>query len=122
VKDGETVMSPSQANNMFVFPGIGLGVAASRATRVTDEMLYQTAVTLSECTTDEHIQSGHVFPDIRDIRDVSRKIATRVCQVAEEQGLARELPPSDEDWESMVKLKMYEPHYQPLLQGKESAH
>jgi malic enzyme len=44
VRDGKEVLVPSQANNMFIFPGVGLGVVCSRARVVTDKMLYAAAV------------------------------------------------------------------------------
>ncbi|KAG6623850.1 NAD-dependent malic enzyme [Phytophthora cinnamomi] len=72
----------SQCNNMFVFPGVGLAASVIQATRVTDGMLYSAAKALSQCLSAEEIANGQVFPSVENIRDVSLKVATAVCEAA----------------------------------------
>ncbi len=106
---GDRTITPGQANNAYVFPGIGLGVIASGATRVTDEMFFEAANALSKETTPEDFAIGRVFPSLDRARNVSAKIATAVARVAHESGLAtNEEPP---DILTAITAMMYDPHY-----------
>ncbi|RHY13614.1 hypothetical protein DYB36_004499 [Aphanomyces astaci] len=72
----------SQCNNMFIFPGVGLGAVVCGATRVTDRMLYVAAQALATCMTPEEIAKGQVFPSVKQIRKVSLKVRlTASCVV-----------------------------------------
>lgn len=113
--EGHLLMAPSQANNMFIFPGVGLGVTCSRARGVSDRMLYAAATTLSDCVSEEELAQGKVFPDINNIREVSRKIAVRVAEVAEEEGWSGFKLPADETWSGYVRQSMWEAEYRPVL-------
>jgi malic enzyme len=92
VRDGKVVMSPAQSNNLYIFPSLGLGAVVSRAQHVTDRMIHVAATTLASCVTQEQLDVGQLYPNISDIRKVSRRIAVEVAMVAERQGLARRLP------------------------------
>jgi len=59
--DGQTFI-PGQANNVYIFPGVGLGVMASEATRVTDEMFSAAAKCLDEQVSREDFEKGRIFP------------------------------------------------------------
>ena len=78
------VISISQCNNAYIFPGIGLGVLISEARRVTDRMLMVAALALAE-KADNYTQ---LLPSISDIREVSRYIAMKVAQEAIDEGVA----------------------------------
>ena len=80
---------PGQGNNVYVFPGIGLGAVATRATRITDEMFLQAALTLAGMVSDASLEDGSVYPPLGEIRDVSIAIARAVAQLAYASGLAR---------------------------------
>jgi len=110
VKLGETTFSPGQANNAYIFPGVGLGVLASGARRVDDTMFFRAAKTLAELTTDEDIKVGRLFPPLSDIREVSARIAMAVAVTARERGYSNEV----EAVESLegVRALQYEPVYQ----------
>eukprot|EP00624_Nannochloropsis_granulata_P001717 evm.model.NODE_18350_length_9544_cov_24.339689.1 len=73
---------PSQANNFFVFPGIGLGAVVSGATIITDKMLYAASEAVAASLTDEERAEGRVFPRVARIRQVSLKVATEVAKVS----------------------------------------
>jgi malate dehydrogenase (oxaloacetate-decarboxylating)(NADP+) len=98
-----------QGNNSYVFPGVGLGVIASEAAHVTDEMFFVAARTLASLVTDEDIKKGSVYPDLQRIREVSSKIATAVAEVAFERKLAG--IPRPHDIPAHVRRHMYEPKY-----------
>ena len=78
----------AQCNNSYIFPGIGLGVIASGASRVTDEMLMAASETLAQHSPLVNNGEGPVLPELNDIQTVSRAIAFAVGKVAQEQGVA----------------------------------
>jgi malate dehydrogenase (oxaloacetate-decarboxylating)(NADP+) len=108
----------SQCNNMFIFPGVGLAASVIEATRVTDGMLYAAAKALSQCLSAEEVANGQVFPSVENIRRVSLKVATAVCETAFEEGVAGFQPtiPHGATLESFVASKMYYPSYHTLIE------
>ena len=101
---------PGQGNNAYVFPGVGLGVVASGARRVTDEMFYAAARALAAQVTEDDLAVGRVYPSLSRIREVSAQIAAAVAEVAYEQDLA-DLP-RPRDLYQYIKSEMYEPTYE----------
>src|SRR5690606_38449978 len=85
--DGQTYV-PGQANNSYIFPGVGLGVVTSEAKIVTDEMFFAAARALAEQTSEADLATGCLFPSLSQIRTVSLEIATAVAEVAFARGLA----------------------------------
>jgi len=111
---------PSQCNNMYVFPGLGLGATISGAKIVTDRMLYVAAKALAEFVPQEELEAGKVFPTLANIRKVSHRIAVEVIREAMRDGLATKISPKDaEDLDGFVWGKMYFPEYVPLVEKKE---
>jgi malate dehydrogenase (oxaloacetate-decarboxylating)(NADP+) len=102
-------LHPGQGNNAYVFPGIGLGVIACNASRVSDEMFLDAAAALAELVDEDSLQSGSIYPPLSQIRSISLQIATAVAERAYEQGLATE--PKPDDIETMIKNIMYDPSY-----------
>lgn len=106
--DGGTLV-PGQANNAYVFPGIGLGVVATGARHVTDEMFQAAARSLAGQTSEASLSRGTLFPPLREIRDVSHAIAVEVARVAHEDGLAT--IPEPDDLAAHIRELMYDPTY-----------
>ena len=106
--DGKTHV-PRQGNNSYIFPGVGLGVIASGASRVTDEMFMAAARTLAEQVTADDLRQGSLYPPLASIRDVSAHIAAATAAVAYGRGLAGRKAP--DDLLGFVKSQMYEPRY-----------
>ena len=100
---------PGQANNAYIFPGVGLGVMASEASRVTDEMFSAAASALAAEVSDADLALGRVYPSLARIREVSASIATAVAEVAYTRGLARRPRPGDPA--AFIRAQMYEPDY-----------
>ncbi|MCZ6917209.1 MAG: NAD-dependent malic enzyme [Gemmatimonadetes bacterium] len=107
--DGKTLVS-GQGNNAYIFPGVGLGVMASAARHVTDEMFLAAAWVLAELVPTESLASGSIYPPLTSIRDVSAAIAAEVARVAGRQGLAATEVP--EDALGFVKGLMYDARYE----------
>ena len=104
-----TRLTPGQGNNIYIFPGVGLGALACDARQVTDEMFLAAARTLAGLVTDEDLGIGRVYPSLTRIRDVSRKIATAVAEVAYENGFAR--APRPRNLEEHIAERMFTPIY-----------
>ncbi|MBN1826949.1 MAG: NAD-dependent malic enzyme [Candidatus Eisenbacteria bacterium] len=102
-------MVPGQGNNAYIFPGVGLGVIAAQATRVTDEMFLVGAKTLAEQVSDEDRKKGLIFPPLPKIREVSAYIATAVAEVVYSRGFAGK--PRPEDMFRSIQGEMYDPYY-----------
>jgi malate dehydrogenase (oxaloacetate-decarboxylating)(NADP+) len=100
---------PRQGNNSYIFPGVGLGVIASRSRLVTDEMFMAAAHSLADCVGKDDLDQGSLYPALPRIREVSARISAAVAQVAYQRGLADGPPPND--LLGQVQSQMYEPHY-----------
>jgi malate dehydrogenase (oxaloacetate-decarboxylating)(NADP+) len=108
VMDGQTFV-PGQANNSYIFPGVGLGILASEASRVTDEMFSAAARALDEQVSAEDFKLGRIYPSLSRIREVSVNIALAVAKVAFARGLTA--MPEPADLHGHIKSKMYDPTY-----------
>ena len=101
----------SQCNNSYIFPGVGLGVVASRATRVTDNMLMASSYALAEYSAVHNSGSTELLPDLNEIRDVSKYIAKMVYKQAIVDGVTPEV--SDEAIGKAIDRNFWRPSYRP---------
>jgi len=109
---------PSQGNNMYIFPGLGLGSVVTKSKRITDEMLYEASLALAKHVSDKEIAEGRVYPKISDIREVSLAVATAVVKQAIRQGVSTRMTYFDDTTVEEVRSEMYVPHYAPLVSKK----
>jgi malate dehydrogenase (oxaloacetate-decarboxylating) len=77
-----------QGNNVFIFPGLGLGALASGSTQVTDGMVSAAAIALAKSVKDEELETGSLYPSVVRLREVSRQVALAVALRAVEEGVA----------------------------------
>ncbi len=106
------VFSISQANNVYVFPGLGLGVVLSGATKVTERMLMSAAEAVATHRPDRPASAG-ILPELADVPDLSLHIARAVAECAVSEGVA---PPfSDDDWSSRVADRHWQPVYPEIM-------
>jgi malic enzyme len=98
-----------QANNVLVFPGIGLGAIVARAREITDRMFLVAASELAGTVSAEGLAQGALYPPLTDLRSISRRIAIAVARSARDQGLARIT--SDEEIEAEVGAAVWTPAY-----------
>lgn len=112
----------NQCNNSYSFPGLGLGITVSRASRVTSNMFLETAKTIAELATPEQLKEGILFPGVSHLRDVALAVGTRVCEVAYEQGLATAVLKEGELLSDVVQSSMFVPDYVPLVHSPHAFH
>ncbi|HEU4523951.1 MAG TPA: NAD-dependent malic enzyme [Gemmatimonadales bacterium] len=105
--------APSQTNNAYVFPGVGLAVTATGARRVTDEMLIAAAESLAGQADAATLRDGALLPPLDRIREVSLRIALAVARVVIDTGLAGRETPAD--LEAYLRNRMYRPDYRPYV-------
>lgn len=101
----------SQSNNVYVFPGLGLGIVAAQATMVSDEMLMVAALTVPD-PEGAGSADGAVLPPLEDVPEVSLRIARAVARVARDSGLAPER--TDAELDERIDAMHWTPEYRPL--------
>jgi len=98
-----------QGNNAYIFPGLGLGVVASGASHVTDEMFAGAARALASVVAEEDLRASRIFPSLKKIRETSLVIARAVAEVTFQKGLAT--VPEPEDMLAFIKEEVFVPVY-----------
>jgi len=109
VSYGDELITIPQCNNSYIFPGIGLGVLAAEATRVTNAMLMAASRALADCSPLGRDGHGPLLPPLTDIHSVSKEIAFWVAKTAQLQGVA--LQTSDEAIRSNIEKNFWTPEY-----------
>ncbi len=104
----------AQCNNSYIFPGVGLGVVAGQAKRVTDTMMMAAAIALSELAPAVKTGQGRLLPELKNIREVSKHIAAAVIR----QGIAEEhiSAMSEQEIAAAIENTLWVPHYEQLSQ------
>lgn len=103
-------ISIAQCNNVYIYPGVGLGIVACKPKGVTNTMFYKAAEILSLHSPLHQSPTGTLFPSFENLRSISREIALGVVQVAQEEGL---VPKTDQKTrQHMVDQVMWTPAYE----------
>jgi malate dehydrogenase (oxaloacetate-decarboxylating) len=115
---GDRVLSTSQCNNLYIFPGVGLGALVAKAPKVTHEMFLAGSRALSAMVTPEQEARGYLLPPMTDIRRVSRVVAKAVAVEARNAGLGRLL--DDAKYDEVIARAQWEPQYTPYRPGTQN--
>ena len=102
----------AQSNNSYVFPGVGLGVVASKATRVSDNMFMAAAEALAASVKTTDVHEG-ILPPLAEVRSVSRRIAVAVAKQAQDDGLAPATTAAE--LEQAIDAATWQPEYRSYL-------
>lgn len=102
-----------QTNNCYIFPGMGLGLVAAQATRVTDEMFMIAAKVLADCSPAKLDPNANLLPSLPEVRNVSRRVAIAIAQEAIKQGLSPLSP--KENIEALIDSTIWTPEYWPYV-------
>lgn len=109
VTHGDREISIAQGNNVYVFPGVGLGALASGTRKVVDSMFAAAAHAIGARLGAEEIAAGRLYPPLRELRAISRDVAIAVGLHAMERGLAPKIEPAE--LEARVDAMMWTPRY-----------
>jgi malate dehydrogenase (oxaloacetate-decarboxylating)(NADP+) len=105
---GKTFYS-GQGNNAYIFPGLGMGIVISRASRVVDEMLIIAAQTLGAMVSFSDFDEGRLYPPLTNIREISIQIAIAIAEYVFDNNLAQ--VPRPENIEQTIRKEAYIPDY-----------
>jgi malate dehydrogenase (oxaloacetate-decarboxylating)(NADP+) len=105
---GQTYL-PSQANNLYIFPAVGMAIYATNAKRVTDEMFIEAAHTVADQVTPAQLKLGMLFPPQSNILEIESKTAARVARMVFDSNLACVARPAD--CEAFIRSQVYKPEY-----------
>jgi malate dehydrogenase (oxaloacetate-decarboxylating)(NADP+) len=114
---GQTFL-PSQANNLYIFPAVGMAIYATKAKRVTDQMFIEAAHAVADQVTPEQLKLGMLFPPQSNILEVEIHTAARVAKLVFDAGLARVDRPTD--METFIRRHLYRPEYKALADSTRS--
>jgi malate dehydrogenase (oxaloacetate-decarboxylating)(NADP+) len=106
--DGRTYL-PSQANNLYIFPAVGMAIFATNAKRVTDEMFVEAARAVADQVSADQLKLGMLFPPQSNILETEIQTAARVAKLVFDSGLARVARPVD--IVGFIRDHVYKPEY-----------
>jgi malate dehydrogenase (oxaloacetate-decarboxylating)(NADP+) len=106
--NGKTYLS-GQANNFYIFPAIGMGVFATQASRVTDEMFIEAARAVADQVPSDLLKQGLLYPLQSNILETEIQTAARVAKVVFDSKLARVDRPTD--MVAFIREHVYKPEY-----------
>jgi malate dehydrogenase (oxaloacetate-decarboxylating)(NADP+) len=109
--DGRTLL-PSQANNVYIFPAVGMAIYATQARRVTDEMFIVAAHAVADQVSRQQLEEGMLYPPQSSMLETELETAAKVAQNIFDRGLARVDRPSDVA--AFIRQHAYRPEYRKL--------
>lgn len=104
-----------QSNNVFVFPGVGLGCLVGEVREVTDSMFTIAAEIVAESVASQALDEGTLFPRLTELRKITHRIACAVVREANVLGFGNDIP--DDEVEAQVSRMMWDPAY-PKIEAK----
>lgn len=117
--DSLTTYHPNQGNNVYIFPGLGLGAILAKASRITDEMVYVSAAALAGSLNSSEIHQGLIYPRIQRVRDAAIVVAREVMKAARREGVSRLAEEQWVEWEEWgdvaltryIRSQIYDPKF-----------
>lgn len=98
-----------QCNNVFIFPGVGMGALLAGCATISSGMVRSAAYALAQNVSQEELDAGMLFPEVSRLREISRKVAEAVMRVAAEEGIGEKM--SDEERIQRLNDFIWEPVY-----------
>ncbi|XP_018327664.1 NADP-dependent malic enzyme-like isoform X2 [Agrilus planipennis] len=108
------IYKTGQGNNAYIFPGVALGILATGMYHIKEEVFLIAAKAVAETLTPAELESGTLYPPLKQIQNVSMHIAVKLCEYAYEKGLAS-VYPEPQDKMAWVKTKIFSYKYEPSL-------
>jgi malic enzyme len=110
----------AQANNVFIFPGVGLGAVVAEARTISEPMFLVAARALAAQVTDERLAEGSLYPPVEALAQISRQVAIAVAGEAVRSGVAGIGP--EVVLASAVDEAMWHPAYVPYIRSRAAVH
>jgi len=101
---------PGQGNNMYIFPGLGLGGVVSKSKIISENMILVASRSLANYVTQEELDKGRIYPELEKIRDISFHIANDVCKQSVKDKVCG-LSDIPNDFGELIKSYVFDPHY-----------
>ena len=114
VLNGKTYI-PAQSNNMYTYPGIGLGALVSQSKMITDSMLNRCAISLMNCVSEEDFDEGRIFPRVRNIPKLTKTIALNIALQSQIDGVSKLNKLSEEEILDLINSRFWKPSYGSLV-------
>lgn len=108
------IYKPGQGNNAYIFPGIALGVILFKVSTIDNKLFLMAAKTVAEMVTEKNLAEGRVYPRLKEIKEISIKIAIRIGEECYKDGTAK-LYPEPEDKEMFIRSQIYDIEYDDLI-------
>uniref|UniRef100_A0A1I7YUY6 Malic_M domain-containing protein n=1 Tax=Steinernema glaseri TaxID=37863 RepID=A0A1I7YUY6_9BILA len=105
---------PGQGNNAYIFPGIALGVVLFQVKHIDNKMFLLAAKKVAESVTEKNLNEGRIYPRLKEIREISIKIAVQIAEECYKNGTAM-LYPEPEDKEAFIRAQVYSVDYDELI-------
>jgi len=115
VEIGGRRLTIGQANNVFIFPGVGLAAVVAEARELTDDAFLVAARTMAGAVAQERLDNGAIYPPVSALRSVARTIAEAVVTHLRDTGYGRQL--HDAEIADAVDQQMWRPEYVPYIPG-----
>ena len=101
---------PGQANNVFIFPGVGFGAVMAKAASVSDGMFTAAAEALAHgCVSEDELRAGQIYPSMGTLRETCATVAAAVAEAAWKEGLSGLGEVPHEGWKKYIEGKMWWP-------------
>jgi malate dehydrogenase (oxaloacetate-decarboxylating) len=113
-----SIYSIGQGNNAFIFPGLGFAAILSECREITDNMVLEAAYALADYTAAKHLDTGRVYPRVRELQEVTVRVAVRVIRRALTDGVAHKANLDGCDLDAYVRSRFWKPRYLPFVRGQ----
>jgi malic enzyme len=109
-----------QANNVFIFPGVGLGAVVAEVRAITERMFLVAARALVDQVSEERLTAGALYPPVEALAAISREVALAVAREAVDSGVAGIAGRTD--LAAVVDEAMWHPGYVPYIRSRAAVH
>ncbi|CAK5085312.1 unnamed protein product [Meloidogyne enterolobii] len=108
------IYKPGQGNNAYIFPGIALAAILFKLSTINNNLFLLAANTVAECVSDKCLAEGRIYSRLKDIKEISIKIAIKIADECYKDGTAK-LYPEPEDKEMFIRSQLYSVKYEDLI-------
>jgi malic enzyme len=107
--------TPAQSNNMYTYPGLGLGALVSQSKMITDSMLNRCAIALMNCVTEDDYNEGRIFPRVRQIPKLTKIIALNIALQSQIDGVSKMNKQTEDEFINLINSRFWKPSYGSLV-------